>query len=263
MNLELAGRAALITGGNRGIGLAIARGLAAEGVHVALLARDQGELNKASAQLRSTYPAVRVTTERLDLTDADTIAPAVVKAATALGAVDILVNCAGAAFRGRFEEVPEDRWERDFKIKPIGMMRVTLAALPFLKRSTQGRIINIAGSHGREPSRFSVLAGPTNLAALSATKALASELGPLGITVNAINPGSTNSARWDELVRITSRDMGVSAEKAVEHLVREVPLGRVVKMEEVADLAVFLASARAAMISGCAINVDGGRSRSV
>ncbi len=254
---------ALITGGNRGIGLAIARGMAAEGVHVALLARDQSELSKASAALRNAYPAVRVIVEKFDLVDAESIAPAVDKAVTTLGALDILVNCAGAAFRGRFEDVPEDRWERDFMIKPIGMMRVTRAALPYLKRSNQGRIINIAGAHGREPSRFSVLAGPTNLAALSATKALASELGPLGITVNAINPGSTNSARWDELVRITSRDREISPEKAVEHLVREVPLGRVVKMEEVADLAVFLASARAAMISGCAINVDGGRSRSI
>jgi len=142
-------------------------------------------------------------------------------------------------------------------------MRVTRAPLPYLEKSEQGRIINIAGQHGKEPSRVSVLAGPTNVATMSATKALASELGSLGITANCICPGSTESARWDELVEITSRDLKLSKEKAINHLLREVPLGRVVRAEEVAHLAVFLGSGLAGMISGCAINVDGGRSRGI
>jgi NAD(P)-dependent dehydrogenase (short-subunit alcohol dehydrogenase family) len=107
------------------------------------------------------------------------------------------------------------------------------------------------------------MAGPINLGTLSVTKVLANELGPLGITVNAINPGSTDTGRWDELVRMTSNELGVSAQNAEKHLLREVPMGRVIQSSDIADLCVFLASARAGAISGTAINVDGGRTRSI
>lgn len=107
------------------------------------------------------------------------------------------------------------------------------------------------------------MAGPINMGTLSATKVLANEFGPLGITVNVINPGSTDTGRWDQLVTMTARDHGISAADAEKHLLREVPLGRVVRPSDIADLAVFLASARAGMITGTSINVDGGRTRSI
>lgn len=263
MNLELASRIAFITGGNRGIGRAIARAFAAEGMHLALFGRDEQQLSNTVAELRVSYPAMNVVSIPLDFERPASIEPAVQKAAVSLGGLDILVNCAGGAYRGKLEDIPEHEWERNFQVKPIGLLRMTRAALPYLRRSTQGRVINIAGTRGREPSRFSMLAGPINMGTLSATKALANELGPLGITVNAINPGSTDSGRWDELVRMTAEELHLSNEHAIRHLLREVPMGRVVKVEDVADLTVFLASARAGMISGCAINVDGGRTRSI
>ena len=108
-----------------------------------------------------------------------------------------------------------------------------------------------------------MMSGPINFGTLSVTKALANELGPFGITVNAIAPGSTRTRRWDELVSITARERKLSEKEAEAHLLREVPLGRVIEPEDVADLAVFLASARAGNISGTAINVDGGRTRSI
>ena len=107
------------------------------------------------------------------------------------------------------------------------------------------------------------MSGPINLGTLSITKALANEFGPYGITVNAICPGSTDTGRWTELVNITSRERGISIEEATRHLVAEVPMGRVVVPENISDLAVFLASARAGMITGVAINVDGGRTRGI
>ena len=110
---------------------------------------------------------------------------------------------------------------------------------------------------------FSVMAGPINFGTLSATKVLANALGPKGIAVNAINPGSTDTRRWQELRRLTAVERDLSEEEAERYLLREVPLGRVVRPEDVADLTVFLASARAGMISGCAVNVDGGRTRSI
>ena len=104
---------------------------------------------------------------------------------------------------------------------------------------------------------------PLDLGTLSITKALANEFGPLGITVNAICPGSTDTGRWTELVNITARERGLSIEDAKKHLVGDVPMGRVVVPEDIAGITVFLASAQAAMITGVAINVDGGRTRGI
>jgi NAD(P)-dependent dehydrogenase (short-subunit alcohol dehydrogenase family) len=107
------------------------------------------------------------------------------------------------------------------------------------------------------------MSGPINLGTLSITKAMANEFGPEGITVNAICPGSTDTGRWTELVSIRARDKGISIAEAEKELVADVPMGRVVKPEDIADLCVFLASSRAGMITGCAINVDGGRTRGI
>ena len=263
MDLHLKGRTAFVTGASRGIGSAIAIALAAEGVNLALFGRDTARCEALAGELRAKHPAVRVCVVPLDLGQAAQIKPAVLRAVEQMGGVDILVNCAGGAFRGRLNEIPDDAWERYFAVKPLGLIRMTREALPYLRQSKQARIINISGTRGREPGGVSVMSGPINLGTLSITKALANEFGPLGITVNAICPGSTDTGRWTELVNITARERGVSVEEATKHLVREVPLGRVVVPEDIAGLTVFLASRAAAMITGTAINVDGGRTRGI
>ncbi len=263
MELGLTGRVAFVTGASRGIGRAIANALAREGAHLALFGREKARCEAVASELRAHHAGLRVVVVRLDFEQPSTIQRAVEAAVGQLDAVDILVNCAGGAYRGRVTDIPDTAWDRYFQVKPLGLIRMTRETLPYLKQSNQARVINIAGTRGREPAKFSAMAGPINLATLSATKVLANELGPYGITVNAINPGSTDTGRWNELTRITSRDLGISLEEAQKHLLREVPLGRVVMPEDVADLVVFLASSRAAMISGTAINVDGGRTRSI
>jgi 3-oxoacyl-[acyl-carrier protein] reductase len=205
---------------------------------------------------------LRALAVRIDFEEPETIRPAVETAVAQLGGVDILVNCAGGSYRGWLNDIPDDAWERYFRVKPIGLIRMTRETLPYLKKSDQARVINISGNRGREP-RSSVMGGPINLATLSLTKALANEFGPLGITVNAIAPGFTRTRRWPEFVAVTARERGVSSEAAEQYLLSEIPMGRVVAPEDVADLAVFLASARAGMITGTAINVDGGTSRSI
>ena len=263
MELGLNKRKAIISGANRGIGRSIAIAYAQEGIDLALLGRNEAACAALAAELRAQYANVSVVSVVFDLEQPHTIRPAVEKAVAALGGVDILVNCAGGAYRGRLAEIPDEMWERYFKVKPLGLIRMTREALPYLKRSDQGRVINISGTRGREPESHSMMSGPINFGTLSVTKAMANELGPFGITVNAIAPGSTRTRRWDELVGITAREQGLSAEKAEAWLLREVPLGKVIEPEDISDLAVFLASARAGAISGCAINVDGGRTRSI
>lgn len=263
MDLGLRGRKAVISGANRGIGRAIALAYAAEGIELALLGRNQKACEALAAEIGTAHPRLRCAAVYVDLEQPRTIAPAIEQSVRALGGIDILVNCAGGAYRGKLAEIPDEAWERYFLVKPLGLVRMTREAVPHLQRSEQARIINIAGTRGREPGPQSVMSGPINLGTLSVTKALANELGPLGITVNAICPGSTRTRRWDELVEITMRSHGLSQAQAESRLLDEVPLKLVIEPQDIADLAVFLASARARAISGTAINVDGGRTRSI
>lgn len=263
MDLNLKDKKAVISGANRGIGLTIAHHYAAEGIQLALLGRNEKGLADAAAEVRAKHPAAKVITVVMDLEQPQTIKPAAESAVTQLGGVDILVNCAGGAYRGRLGEIPDEMWERYFKVKPLGLLRMTRELLPHLKKSTQGRVINISGTRGREPESHSMMSGPINFGTLSVTKAMANEFGAYGITVNAICPGSTRTRRFTELVEITARERSLSLEKAEQWLLQEVPLGKVIEPEDVADLAVFLASARSRLISGTAINVDGGRTRSI
>lgn len=263
MELGLKNRKAFITGASRGIGRAIAQAFAAEGVHVALFGRDEPRCAELARELAARYAGLKAIPVWHDFEKPASIKPGVEGAFAALGGVDILVNCAGGAYRGRLSEIPDDAWERYFKVKPLGLVRMTRETLPYLRQSSQGRVINVSGTRGREPEAHSMMSGPINLGTLSLTKAMANEFGPYGITVNAIAPGSTATRRWTELVGITARERGESAEQAEKYLLREVPLGKVITPEAISDLAVFLASARASLISGCAINVDGGRTRGI
>ncbi len=264
MDFNLKDRIAFVTGASRGIGKAIALALAAEGVHLALFGRDTRLCEALAGDLRNKHPGIRTCVVPLDLEGGTAkIKPAVAAAVKQLGGIDILINCAGGAYRGRLEQIPDEAWERYFAVKPLGLIRMTREVLPLLKQSKQARIINISGTRGREPGGPSVMSGPINLGTLSITKALANEFGPFGITVNAICPGSTDTGRWTELVNITAKERGTSIEEATKHLVREVPMGRVVVPEDIAGLTVFLASRQAAMITGTAINVDGGRTRGI
>ena len=262
MDLSLKGRTAFVTGASRGIGRSIALAFAAEGVHIGLFGRDLERCNAVAEEIRAKHK-VRAAVVELDLADRSAIKPAVAAAIQALGGVDILVNCAGGAYRGRLAEIPDELWESYFAVKPLGLIRMTRETMPYLRKSTQGRVIHISGTRGREPHGVQVMSGPINLGTLSITKAMANEFGPDGITVNAICPGSTDTGRWTELVQVAAKDRGISEREAEKQLTADVPLGRVVKPQDVADLAVFLASARAAMITGTAINVDGGRTRGI
>lgn len=263
MELGLKDRIAFITGASRGIGRAIALALADEGVHLALFGRDLAACQRLAGQIRKKHKRLRVAVVPVDFEHPGQIKPAARTAVKALGGVDILVNCAGGAYRGRISQIPDEAWDRYFRVKPLGLLRMTRETLPYLKRSGQGRVINISGTRGREPEAHSAMSGPINFGTLSLTKVMADEFGRYGITVNAIAPGSTATRRWNELVSITARERGVSRAAAEKHLLREVPLGRVIRPEDVAAVAVFLASKPAELVSGCAINVDGGRTRSI
>lgn len=263
MELKLKDRVAFITGANRGIGAAIAEALAAEGMHLALFGRDVAGCEAVAQKIKSKNAATHIAVVPLDFQKLPAkTKEAVAAAVKELGGVDVLVNCAGGAYRAAFTEIPDEKWPSEFAVKPFGLVSMTREALPYLKKSDQGRVINIAGTRGREPAWFSIMSGAVNLATLSITKSFANRFGEFGITVNAICPGSTDTRRWTETVKMTSEARGISTEDAKKLLLQDVPMGRVVMPDDIAAAVVFLASAGAGMITGVALNVDGGRTRS-
>ncbi len=242
MDLKLQGRVAFVTGASRGIGKAISAALAAEGVSIGLFGRDLERMNAAAQEFRARRPDVRAAVIELDLSQPKAIRPAVEKAIAALGRVDILVNCAGGAYRGRLEEIPDDLWESYFAIKPFGLIRMTRETVPHLRKSDQGRVINISGTRGREPQGVQVMSGPINLGTLSITKAMANEFGKNGITVNDINPGYTETIRDPE-----THPFLVSDDDR-QRTIDRIPIGRGTKPEEIAFACAFLCSAPAMLL---------------
>jgi len=263
LELGLRGKVALINGATGGIGSEIARALGSEGVDLGLMVRDITAGQALAQGLRRDNPTLRVEVVQADLTLQPEVQQAVDEAVARLSRLDILVNVAGGALRGKLADVPAEEWARYLAVKPMGYVHSCRAALPYLRQSPDGRIVNIAGGHGKEPTAWSVMGGMINASVLSLTKALAEDLGPWGVTVNAINPGHTGTRRWKELVERRARERGIEYVAAERELLERVPLKRVVQPADIAALVVFLASERARSITGTMINVDGGRSRSI
>lgn len=262
MDLGLAGRIAVITGATGGIGQAIARTLAAEGCDVGLLVRDSARGDQLAAEVTSAT-GKRILTLQADVTRSADVKAAMAVAADQLGGIDILVNAAGGAARGTLEEVDEDQWLAHFAVKPLGLVWACREALPYLRKSHAGRIINIAGGHGKEPTSWTPMGGAINASVLSLSKALADDLAKDGITVNVINPGHTATGRWRRLIDRIASERDVDATEAEKFALERVPIGRPVEPGEIGAAVAFLASVQAGAITGVALSVDGGRARSI
>jgi NAD(P)-dependent dehydrogenase (short-subunit alcohol dehydrogenase family) len=257
MDLGLGGRRALITGGSKGIGRAIAFELAAEGADLALCARGEGPLQATAAELRKT--GVRVFARVLDVTDGPAVDAFVEAAARDLGGLDILVNNAGVGLPGTFEEVDETRWRGDLEVKLFAAMRCVRAALPYLKQSNQARIININSIVGRQSTPAYIANSTDRGACLAFSKVLSDNLAGYGILVNSVNPGNVKSHAWGSTLEYFAPDQSLDAYYV--EVARETPLRRVAEPEEIAAVVAFLAGKRASYVTGASIDVDGGLGR--
>jgi 3-oxoacyl-[acyl-carrier protein] reductase len=263
MDLGLRGKKVLVSGATRGIGKACVEEFAAEGCDIALFARDESLCQKVAADLKKRFPENRFAVIISDLGLNEKVKKAVAEAADILGGLDIVVNAAGGSVRGGLGTVPHDEWRRRLEAKPLGMMAVCEAALPYLQKSEYACIVNLSGLHGKEPVPWAVMAGMINASVHGFSKALAGALGPLGIRVNVVTPGFTSGRRFEELIGITARDRNLTKEDAEKWLRELVPLQKPADTRDVAAAVVFLSSVRAKMITGCEIKVDGGRSRHI
>jgi 3-oxoacyl-[acyl-carrier protein] reductase len=261
VELGIAGRVALVTGGSKGIGRAVAAGLASEGCRVALVARGAEALREAAEALGS--KGAEVLTVTADLAEPDAAARVVEAVVGRFGRLEILVNTAGAIRGGDFLATPADEWASDWRLKILGYVRMAQAALPVMRAARWGRIVNVIGAAARNPATTYMAGGIANAGLINFTRALADLGAPDGILVNAVSPGATATERWDRLAADQARALGVPVEAYRAEAARKQPLGRMGQPEDVADLVLFLASERASFITGAAITVDGGASRGV
>lgn len=255
MNLGLDGKVAMISGGSRGIGRAVAAGLAAEGCRVSLCARGREGLDDAVRELRGRR--AEAAGSAVDVTDEDQARRWLEETRSRFGEVDILVNNVGGSRPGGDLAASGGDWRGGFDLNFFSALGLCRLAAPSMRERKRGCVINVASIYGREwggPMTYNA----AKAALISLSKEMARELAPHGIRVNSVAPGSIlfPGGSWDR--RRKEDPEGIAA-----FVEREIPAGRFGTPEEVADVVVFLASERASWISGACINVDGCQSRSL
>jgi NAD(P)-dependent dehydrogenase (short-subunit alcohol dehydrogenase family) len=262
MELGLAGKIALVTGGSMGIGKTTALALAKEGAQVAICARGLEALHKAASEIQAATGS-RVLPVRADMTSLEDIKHLVTTTAQELGGIDILVNNAVNSVPGTFLELPDEAWLNHINVKIMGYIRGARETIPHMRRRGGGHIINIGGMAARQAGHLTNSNGVTNASVANITKNLSDQVAPYNILVNCIHPGTTRTPRQAMLLERRARDLGGSMEAAEREAVQNIPIGRMVEPEDIADLIVFLVSERASAITGQVIAVDGGAGRGI
>jgi NAD(P)-dependent dehydrogenase (short-subunit alcohol dehydrogenase family) len=257
---NIAGKVAIVTGGSRGIGRAIALRLARERAQVVIAARDKTALAAAADEIVKTGGIVE--TFAADLREPEAPAALTRAAVNAFGGIDIVVNNAGATRRGEFLELSEADWMDGFALKFFGAVRLSRAAWPYLKER-RGAVLNIIGTGGRTPGPLFTLGGSVNGAFLSFTKALADVGIRDGVQVNAINPGYIRTDRLQGWIKSTAAETGGDLKVAEREMIRRANIVGIGEPEDIASLAAFVLSPQNRMVHGALIDLDGGLTKTV
>ena len=259
MDLGLAGRACVVTGASRGIGLATARLLAGEGARVLLVARGEEALADVARGLASEGHSVA--TLALDVTDADAGDRTVAAAEEHFGSVDALVNNAGTSRVRSLDELTDEDWQEQWDLNVMASLRMMRAVAPRMAERGWGRIVNVCSSSGKRPSSSNAAYSVAKAAQLSLSRAYADAYAERGVLVNAVAPGPVESPLWTGpggLAEQAAEKKGITPAEALEESAAKIPLGRMGKEEEIAAVIAFLCSEQASDVAGAAWSVDGG-----
>ena len=263
MDLGIKGRAAIVTGGSRGIGRETARQFLEEGVRVTICGRN-GETLDATRDALAKATGGDIQAVVADMTKEADIARLVDAAKERHGTVDILVNNAGQMYSGRFAVLTDEGLKEQFETKIFGFMRAIRLVYPLMKARRWGRIVNLIGGAGKEPDPYMFGSGITNSGLLNITKSLSTEFGEDNVLVNAVCPGWVDTNLWRRNAQGLARELGAkSEEEARRQAARKNSLNRFGKPAELANAIVFLCSERASYITGVSLNLDGGRLKSL
>ena len=257
MDLQLTSSSALVLASSRGLGRAIALGLAAEGARLTLFARDQASLEATAAAIVAAGGTAPVIVTGSVTCSAD-LQRAVATAIECHGGLDILVNNCGGPRAGTFDQLDDQAWQAAFELTLLSYVRAIRAALPALRQSSHGRILNVASSSLKTPIAGLLLSNTFRTGVMGLAKTLAAEFGPDGVLVNTLAPGRIGTARVAELDGLRAKTEGLPLETVQTAAAAQIPLGRYGTPEEFARLAVFLCSPANAYVTGQAIVVDGG-----
>lgn len=254
MDLQLKDKVAVVTGGSQGIGRAVAARLAHEGARVVVAARGRELLDKTAGEIRAAGGlAVAV---QADVSRPEDCTRLVDETISAFGRLDILVNNAGTAATGEFESVTDEEWQADFELKLFAAIRLSRLAVVHMKQHRWGRIVNVTNIGAKQPPAKSMPTTVTRAAGLAFTKALSKEYAPHNILVNTVCIGLIQAAQHES----KAARAGIPVEQLYAQAAKEIPLGRVGRAEEAANVVAFLASEAASYVTGTSINLDGGSS---
>jgi len=258
MDLGLKDKVAVITGGSLGIGLAVARGMAAEGVHLALCARDVARIRAVAGDINAQY-GVRCIGVGADVSRADDIRRFVAEVEGAFGGTDILVNNAGTGTDETIMDAPDEKWQHFWDMHVMAAVRLSRAVAPMMRRRGGGAILNNASICAVQPMGNEPIYNVTKAALVMFSKCLANELIPYNIRVNTVNPGLIMTWVWQAWAERQTQGTTTSWQEMLDQVAHEkAPIGRFATPEELADFMVFLCSPRASYCVGSTYYVDGG-----
>lgn len=262
MDLGLKGKVAVVAAASRGLGKAVALGLALEGVGVAICSRDQSAIDRAAEEIRAKTGAT-VLPVAVDVSDAAAVRGFVQRAAAEFGRIDILFSNTGGPPPGTFDSVDDTQWERAFQLIQLSAVRLTREVLPHMRRQGAGRIVYSTSISVKLPIDNLILSNSMRSAVLLMAKTLQIDVAKDNILVNVVCPGRIYTERIEQLDRARAQQTGLTVAEVARQAEAAIPLGRSGRPEEFADVVVFLCSERASYLTGTVTQIDGGLYRGV
>jgi 3-oxoacyl-[acyl-carrier protein] reductase len=264
MNLGLRGKFGIVCAASQGLGRAAATALAREGASIVICSRDRKRVNEAAAAMRRTAAkGAEVVPMVADMSSASDIERLVRAALKRFGRIDILVNNAGGPPVAAFPDLSDEAWEQGTRLTLMGTVRCIRAVLPHMKKQGWGRVVTITSIAARQPINDLVISSSIRPGLLGLTKVLGNQYSADGICINAVAPGFILTDRQKEIGAARAKARGTTFEEYLKESAREIPLGRLGRPEELADVIAFLCSERASYVTGTTITVDGGLARGI